>query len=78
MKGEKKPHRLAQAAASPVSDYGRTDLLGGGKTRPGCVPGLGPASGLDDQELAALESAIRDKQEFTPDAEALDGGGRLI
>jgi hypothetical protein len=78
MKREKKPHRLAQTAPGPVPDDGRTDLLGGGKAGACPISGLRPAAGLYDQQLSALEGAIRDKKEFAPGAQALDGDKGLI
>ena len=77
-KGQKEPHCLAQAAAGPVADHGSADLAGGGKARPGGGTRLGPAAGLDDQELAAFGDAIRDIKEFAARAQALDRrAGRL-
>jgi len=73
MKREKKPHSFTQTAPCPVPDYGRTHLLGCGKTRPCGVSRLRPAADLDDQQLAALGYAARDIKEFTPGAQALDG-----
>jgi hypothetical protein len=73
MKGEKKPHRLAQTAAGPVANNGGTHFSGRSEACACGIPGLGPAAGLDDQELAALGYSIADIKEFPAGAETLDG-----